>query len=234
MGSPSPYWRRCYRVTIHFALCDRIGYLPSFRWWIASVVLHHDDKPWVVPFLVWLSVIVRMITFYVPARYVMAPIKFVWVRTSTPLVNLVPEKFRVPGAGLFTFAVFCIGAFASEEAADNTRENRAISLFGLLVTLFGLWITSKHRSHIQWQTVIVGMLIQFIIALFVLRTGVGFEIFKWISDMARSLLGFASLGTAFLFSEDTAKLTWFSVNVLPAIIFFIALCQMVRPNPTSS
>ncbi|RPA85463.1 H+/nucleoside cotransporter [Ascobolus immersus RN42] len=196
-------------------------------WWIASLVLHHDNKPWVVPFLFWLSIVVRMVTFYVPARYVMVPVKFVWVKVSVPFVNLFPEKLRVPLSGLFVFAIFCIGAFASEEAADNNRENRAVSLFGLLVALAGLWFTSAHRDRIQWQPVIVGMLIQFIIALFVLRTGAGFDIFKWISDMARSLLGFASLGTSFLFSEETANLGWFSVNVLPAIIFFIALCQML-------
>ena len=66
-----------------------------------------------------------------------------------------------------------IGAFVSPESQDNTRANRAVSLFGLAVIIFGLWATSKHRSMIQWHTVIVGMLVQFIVALFVLRSGVG-------------------------------------------------------------
>lgn len=216
------------RLYIQFKWVFHLGIGAIFTgWWIASLALHKDDKNWVVPFLFWLAITVRLITFYIPARTVMVPLKFIWVRTAIPAKDMVPSKFRTPLAGIFTFAVFCIGAFASEESADNTRENRAVSLFGLLVAIFGLWATSKHRAHIKWQTVIVGMLIQFIIAIFVLRTGVGFDIFKWISDMARSLLGFAKLGTAFLFSEDTANLGWFSINVLPAIIFFIALCQMM-------
>lgn len=69
--------------------------------------------------------------------------------------------------------VLLIGAFASPESRDNTRANRAVSLFGLAVILFVLWATSKHRSMIKWHTVIVGMLVQFIVALFVLRSRAG-------------------------------------------------------------
>lgn len=74
------------------------------------------------------------------------------------------------------FGVILIGAFASPESRDNTRANRAVSLFGLVVILFVLWATSKHRSMIRWHTVIVGMLVQFIVALFVLRSRAGCQL----------------------------------------------------------
>ena len=66
-----------------------------------------------------------------------------------------------------------VGGFASPESQDNTRSNRAISLFGLAVIIFVLWATSRDRKRIKWHTVIVGMLVQFLVALFVLRSGAG-------------------------------------------------------------
>jgi len=75
--------------------------------------------------------------------------------------------------------------------------------------------------------VIVGFLMQFIIALFVLRTGVGYDIFSFISGLARSLLGFAKDGVAFLTTPDIAANTFFFFSVLPAIIFFVAIVQML-------
>jgi CNT family concentrative nucleoside transporter len=73
----------------------------------------------------------------------------------------------------------------------------------------------------------MGMLVQFIIALFVLRTGVGYDIFSFISLLARELLGFAGDGVVFLTNESVLELGWFLTNVIPAIIFFVAFVQMM-------
>jgi len=140
---------------------------------------------------------------------------------------MVPPKWRIPGAAMIVIAAFLVGTFATEESAGTTRDNRAVSLFGLLVFIGVLWATSRNRKAIQWHTVIVGMFLQYIIALFVLRTSVGFDIFEFISGLARSLLGFAGKGTAFLTTDATAALPWFLIGVLPAIIFFVALVQLV-------
>jgi CNT family concentrative nucleoside transporter len=88
-------------------------------------------------------------------------------------VQMIPEKFRLPLGAAGTIAVFLVGTFIPEESADNTRANRAVSLFGLLVFIGAFYATSRDRKAIQWQTVIVGMLAQFLLALFVLRTQAG-------------------------------------------------------------
>lgn len=62
------------------------------------------------------------------------------------------------------------------------------------------------------------MLAQYIVGLFVLRTGVGYDIFKFIADRAGDLLGFARDGVAFLTSPDTSNLPMFFFGVIPAII----------------
>jgi CNT family concentrative nucleoside transporter len=197
-------------------------------WWIASLVVHRHDKNWVIPFLFWLAIMLRLIFFYVPITIITRPMHFIWNNTGVRFAALVPEKLRVPGGAAITIATIIVGAFASKETADNTRVNRAVSLFGLVVFLFGFWATSRNRSKIVWHTVIVGMLIQFIIALFVLRTKAGYDIFNFVSTLARELLQFAGKGVAFLTTPDIVKTqTYFFFSVLPAIIFFVSIVQLL-------
>lgn len=199
------------------------------RWWIASLILHRHDKNWVILFLLYLAITLRIIFFYVPVSIITRPVFYVWKRTATPFVRLIPEKLRIPAAALLTIAVILIGSFASPESADNTRDNRAVSLFGLVVCIFSLWITSRDRSRINWHTVIVGMLVQFIIALFVLRTTAGYDIFNFISTLARELLDFSTQGTDFLTTSGFAAnhSGWFIAGVVPAIIFFVSFVQLL-------
>ncbi|KAH7390832.1 Na+ dependent nucleoside transporter C-terminus-domain-containing protein [Phaeosphaeria sp. MPI-PUGE-AT-0046c] len=196
-------------------------------WWIASVVVHHSDKNWVIPFLFWLAIMIRIITLHVPITVVTKPMHWVWSNTGVRFGNLIPEKMRVPAGGALVIVVILVGSFASEESEDNTRANRAVSLFGLAVFIFGFWATSRHRSKIVWQTVIIGMLMQFIIALFVLRTGVGYDIFNFISKLCRELLGFANEGVTFLTDNKVPQLPWFFTGVIPAIIFFVSFVQLL-------
>lgn len=203
-------------------------------WWIAGLILHRSDLGWLIPFLLYLVVTLRIIFFYVPITVVTKPMHWVWERTARPVVSFIPERVRTPSAAVLCIAVILIGSFVSPESEDNTRANRAVSLFGMAVFIFGLWATSRNRKKIVWHTVIVGMLAQFIIALFVLRSGAGYDIFNFISGLASDLLGFAIDGFTFLTSDDFYKLktpfepsTFFLVSVVPAIIFFVSLVQLL-------
>ncbi|KAH6884810.1 Na+ dependent nucleoside transporter C-terminus-domain-containing protein [Thelonectria olida] len=196
-------------------------------WWIASLVLHRDDKNWVVPFLLWLAIVLRLLFFHVPIRYVSGPIRWVWHHSAVVVYDKIPPGLRTPAGAFVAIATILVGSFVTEESADNTRENRAVSLFGMLVFIFVLWLTSKDRKRINWRTVIGGMLGQYIIGLFVLRTGVGYDIFRFIADRAADLLGFAGDGVAFLTDKDTSEKLWFLITVLPAIIFFISIVQVL-------
>lgn len=196
-------------------------------WWIASLVLHHDDKNWVVPFLVWLAITLRLFFWHVPSRYISNAIKFVWARTAVVVYDMIPAKFRTLVGAVVAVAAILVGSFVSEESEDNTRENRAVSLCGMAVFIFILWVTSRDRKAINWRTVIGGMLTQYIIGLFVLRTGVGYDIFSFIGYRAADLLGFARDGVAFLTNPDVAATTNFFFSVIPAIIFFISLVQVL-------
>ncbi|KAH8723196.1 Na+ dependent nucleoside transporter C-terminus-domain-containing protein [Phaeosphaeriaceae sp. PMI808] len=218
---PSVFYRR-FRLPIHIF----IG-MHFTGWWVSSVVNHRHDMNWVIPLIFYICIMVRLITLHVPISIVTKPMHWVWNNTGVRFANLIPEKMRVPAGALLTIAVIIVGAFASEESEDNTRANRAVSLFGLATFIFVFWLTSRNRSKIMWHTVIVGMLLQFIVALFVLRTQVGYDIFNFISKLARLLLGFANNGVIFLTSKDVPKLNWFFTGVIPAIIFFVSFVQLL-------
>lgn len=156
--------------------------------------------------------------------------RIAWRTTAVRFVALIPERFRTLVAACSVVVILIIGGFVTPESADNTRANRAVSLFGLAVIILVLWVTSRNRKAIVWHTVIVGMLLQFIIALFVLRSSVGYDIFNFVSELARDLLGFADQGTIFLTDKTVPKLGWFLSGVLPAIVFFVAIVQLLYYN----
>lgn len=213
-------------------------------------MLHRKDPlssrtGWLKPFLLYLTITLRLFFFHAPITIVTSPMHMVWSHTGVKLAAVIPEKLKIPTGAVLVVGVMLIGGFASPESQDNTRDNRAVSLFGLAVIIFGMWATSRDRKKIKWHTVIVGMLVQFIVALFVLRSGAGCEylrkillvygteqillvdIFAFVSELARDLLGFADQGTSFLTADTVPALGWFLVSVLPAVIFFVALVQLL-------
>ncbi|KAL2150362.1 hypothetical protein VTH82DRAFT_6925 [Thermothelomyces myriococcoides] len=206
-----------------------VTFMVFTAWWIYGLVFYRytRGKGWLIPSLVYIGILVRLITLYIPAKLFLRPVRFVWLNTVVRVYDIIPSKLHQPLAGLGAFAVFLVGSFVPEETGDNTRANRAISIFGLLVMLAVLTATSRNWRIIPWHTVIGGMLTQFVVAVFVLRTKAGYDIFKFISDMARQLLGFAADGLAFMTDDELANRPWFLTGVVPAIIFFIALVQML-------
>ncbi|KAI1651588.1 H+/nucleoside cotransporter [Daldinia loculata] len=215
------YYRR-YRAYIHIFI-----WLVFTAWWIFGLVRFRNEKNWLIPFLVYLAITLRIIFLWIPVKYAMMPVKFVWRHTAFRVYELIPKKLHRLLAAVVTVAVFLIGSMVPEETGDNTRARRAQSLFGLVVMIVILTATSRDWRKIPWHTVIGGMLTQFVIAVFVLRSQAGYDIFNFISTLARTLLGFAAQGVAFLTEESVTKLTWFFTGVVPPIIFFVALVSLL-------
>ena len=177
-------------------------------WWITGLVLHRTNKNWLIPFLLYLAIILRLVTLYAPMRPLLTGLRYLWTRLLVqPTQRLLLARAQTPLGAVLVICVFIVGAMGSPEAANNTRSNRAVSLFGLAFMLFALWITSKHRSHIAWRAVIVGMLVQFVVALVVLRTKPGYDVFTFLSEVCRLFLGFADRGSAFITSDEFVEST---------------------------
>jgi hypothetical protein len=187
-------------VSLLLALFARFGSLTIlYRWWVAGLVLHRYDLGWLIPFLLWLCLTIRLVTLHVSTTYITESISYIWIRTINKPVGMIPEKVRLPLWAAGTIAVIVVGTFCSPDSADNTRTNRAISLFGLLAFVGGFYATSRDRKNINWQTVIVGILAQFLLALFVLRTKAGVSSRKQHSDL--TLID--NISTTFLTSLPT-------------------------------
>jgi concentrative nucleoside transporter, CNT family len=88
-------------------------------------------------------------------------------------------------AAFLVVGVIFVGTFASPVSKDNNYKNRGISILGLAAFYLVLWLTSANRKKIVWRTVLVGLLCQYVLALFVLRTKAGYDIFNFISFLAR-------------------------------------------------
>lgn len=113
------------------------------------------------------------------------PLFFIWKNTAVRVGNFVPEKFRLPVAALLVIVIIVVGTFASPVSKDNNYQNRGISIAGLVTFYAVLYGTSANRKKIVWRTVLVGLLCQYVLALFVLRTKTGYDIFNFISFLAR-------------------------------------------------
>ena len=108
------------------------------------------------------------------------------LRTCISIIDgICPKRFQIYAAAIIIIGVILIGTFASPMTADNNLTNRGISVAGLIAFYLILWITSANRKKIVWRTVLVGLLCQYLLALFVLRTQAGYDIFNFISFLAR-------------------------------------------------
>ncbi|KAI1260601.1 H+/nucleoside cotransporter [Xylariaceae sp. FL1019] len=213
---------RKYRAVYHLAV-----WLLFTAWWIYGLVKFRKTKNWLIPFLVYLAITLRIITLWIPVSYVMRPTRWLWYHSVFKAYEAIPKAFHQPLAAIGTVGVFLIGSMVPAEEGDNTRASRAQSLFGLIVMIAVMSATSKNFRAIPWHTVIGGMLTQFIIAIFVLKSQAGYDIFKFISDLAGDLLGFANDGVTFLTNDSIPELHWFLTGVIPAIIFFISLISLL-------
>ncbi len=103
-------------------------------------------------------------------------------------------------------------------------------LIGLATLTAIAWVFSKNRSAIRWKTVLIGIGLQVVFALLVLKTNAGRAVFEWIGALFATVLGFTFDGAAFVFgvlalpaAEEGSLGMIFAFQVLPTIIFFASL-----------
>lgn len=195
-------------------------------WWISIIAQHKVRHRWLIPTFLWLFLMIRFITFYVPTRPLLMGLNWVWQRSFIPVRDCIPRELWVPVEGLCLCITVVVATFATPETDDSKLKDRAISFFGYVVMYLLFFIMSKHKRRIRWHTVIWGMFLQFIIALFVLRTKAGYDFFNWVSFLARELLSYSGDGVAFLTSAAFVAQSWFIISTLCSIIFFIAFVHI--------
>jgi CNT family concentrative nucleoside transporter len=126
--------------------------------------------------------------------------------------------------------------------------SRLVSVLGLGTMILLAWTMSANRRAVPWRIVAWGLGLQFIFALFILRTPAGALIFDGINGVIVGLLGYTQEGASFLFGNlvgNSVPVTteagatagepalvaqtgaFFAFNVLPTIIFFSSLMTVL-------
>lgn len=104
--------------------------------------------------------------------------------------------------------------------------NRLIGLLGIIIILGIAYLLSENKKKINWRLVSVGLGLQILFALIILKIPIGRRFFEFFSKGITKILDFTSEGTVFLFGNLTDVNTFgsiFALNVLPTIIFFSSL-----------
>lgn len=104
--------------------------------------------------------------------------------------------------------------------------NRLIGLLGIIIILGISYLLSENKKKINWRLVFVGLGLQILFALIILKIPIGRRFFEFFSKGITKILDFTSEGTVFLFGNLTDVNTFgsiFALNVLPTIIFFSSL-----------
>jgi len=116
--------------------------------------------------------------------------------------------------------------------------NHLASLLGILTILATCYALSRRRSAIRWRIVAWGLGLQFLIALFVLRTGPGYWLLSKASTAVVWFLDFSFEGSKFVFGplgNPKGSLGMvFAFQVLPLIIYvaaFLAILYYLRILP---
>jgi CNT family concentrative nucleoside transporter len=105
---------------------------------------------------------------------------------------------------------------------------RFSGVIGIVMIFAICYFMSNNRQHINLRIVGWGLGLQFLFALFILKTPLGLPFFSAVDTGIRELLAFADHGSDFLFKSFVSnKIEPASINlafrVLPTIIFFSAL-----------
>ena len=140
-----------------------------------------------------------------------------------------------------TITEFVNTAAIDDIASQNTTQaipNSGFSfnslwrgLLGMFVLFLIAFLFSSNRKAINWRTVVIGLGIQLIIAIGVLKVPFIQLVFESIGKIFIKILEYTQAGSKFLFEglvDDTGTFGYiFAFQVLPTIIFFSALTSLL-------
>lgn len=108
--------------------------------------------------------------------------------------------------------------------------NRFIGIIGLIVILSIAYLISNNKKKINWRLVAIGIGLQILFALLILKFPLGRAAFEGVSSVITGLLEFTKEGSRFLFGDlvDSNKFGFiFAFQILPTIIFFSAFMSVL-------
>ncbi|KAI8816491.1 Na+ dependent nucleoside transporter C-terminus-domain-containing protein [Fimicolochytrium jonesii] len=172
----------------------------------------------------WVFVTLRVLARHVSATQLFwRPAGNAWNNTFGRLMHF-GHNIVFGGVLIATLVALLLTAlFTSSE--ESTRAERVQSWAGIIFLLAINVALSRNRRAINLQTVAVGLLLQFVFALLVLKWETGATIFRWFATFINNFLHYSHTGLEFLFGTVTSHI--FVVSVFPAIIFFCSFISII-------
>ena len=116
----------------------------------------------------------------------------------------------------------------SQGFSFNSLWRGALGMFSLILIAF---LFSANKKAIDWKKVVIGLSLQLLIAIGVLKVEFIQSIFEFVGGIFIEILGYTKAGSEFLFAGivgDMNKFGYiFAFQVLPTIIFFSALTSLL-------
>ena len=101
---------------------------------------------------------------------------------------------------------------------------------GIIILIFITFLFSKNKKAVNWKTVFIGLSLQLILAVAVLKVSFVKNIFETAGKVFVKILDFTMQGTAFLFGDLVSADNFgnvFVFSILPTVIFFAALTSIL-------
>ena len=114
--------------------------------------------------------------------------------------------------------------------SGTSLESFFRGISGIFILLLFAYLLSNNKNKIQWKTVFIGLTLQILIAISVLKISIIKTLFETIGVFFVKLLEYTGSGIEMLFGElaDTSKYGFiFVFQALPIIIFFSALTSIL-------
>ncbi|KAJ3068594.1 hypothetical protein HDU98_008267 [Podochytrium sp. JEL0797] len=213
------------------ALLIHLGVWSLLTAFIVALIINGKGEPgYIFAICIYVFISLRLLAQHVSmSQLIYAPLGkatdfcFGWIP------KVIPPKIMVPLGGVTYIAIVVAVACGTPPSATGTIPERLQSFGGIAFYILVLYVFSNDRKNINWRTVVVGFYIQFVIALFVLRTQVGVDIFFFLSTFIRTFLDESQAGLVFILGPIAANpfKDTFAVSTLPAIIFFCAFISIV-------
>jgi CNT family concentrative nucleoside transporter len=138
---------------------------------------------------------------------------------------------------LFSISLFCQNTetvsvateiIPSQDFSFNSLWRGVLGMFSLIVIAF---LFSANKKNIDWKKVAIGLALQLLIAIGVLKVEFIQAIFEFVGGIFIEILEYTKAGSKFLFAGmvgDMNKFGYiFAFQVLPTIIFFSALTSLL-------
>jgi CNT family concentrative nucleoside transporter len=127
------------------------------------------------------------------------------------IIGMLSQDLLVPSSGITTTGVL----------------RGALGLFVVLIIAF---LCSANRKNIAWKTVGLGLTLQLILAIGILKISWVQRVFETMGKLFVSILDFTNAGSTFLFGDLMNTDTYgfiFVFQILPTIVFFAALTSLL-------